>query len=893
MRRTITSLLLFLSALQMVAQDNYITTTTYLDSTGNTSRALRSVVWFDGMGRERLRSLTTGGAGYATMTDYDRRGNVSRKWLPVPSDGTFLSAAAFGSAATGFYGSGETCFTLLEYEASRANRQTAEFGPGKSWAGHGTKVSYRRNELSGKYSCSIIRIDSETGAMSVDGVYPPGTLRVTESVNPDGMSTITFENRTGKTVLERRTGGDVTADTRYVYDRRGDLRYAISPEGCRLIPQSGKLPDAIADGFSQSLTYDLWHRVISVKLPGCGATQYVYDKFGKVILSSTATQRGKSQWTITKYDSRLRPAVQGHVTLRGASRESLQNRYADTTFTVRFDVPATEIDFYMGYLDLSGPAIDDYIMAWYYDDYNFIADRRAEDIRARFVSGVPATGLLTGTCQRTDYGDREITAFRYDEKGRETFRLTWDLWLNSRVLATATEYDFTGKPVSIKETWQSVSEELITESHTAVRNMEYDGFGRLTRERLSVDGGEPVTVTRNTYDEIGRLVKEESNVAVAYGYDIRSNLTAISSPLYTGGAVFATSESPDKSYVYVNSTADSWAGDEELHYSYRYDPLGRLGSSVSSDSKMDETYETDLNAAVTAVTRLYAGVTIQDAVKNFSGPKVTEVHDVSTPWYPEAAGRILPGDYSLSYDADGRLLSDGTRAVKSITYNPYVDRPKKITFDNTDYIQALYDPDGTLRSRHSSIRKMQPVTTVNAAGDTVTTLKATYINDYHSYNGNFETWNSAIRYHTPTGYYDLATGRFYQYIRNRQGSVMAVADDRGKCVQRTGYYPSGTPYILQADYFSKVLSPELTLETPRIADVAVSKEPLYATALKPTLTPATDRLHIGNIWLSAGGLNFYDNTARLHDPVLCDFSSPDPQAPFAYKHQTLPTHARV
>lgn len=37
-------------------------------------------------------------------------------------------------------------------------------------------------------------------------------------------------------------------------------------------------------------------------------------------------------------------------------------------------------------------------------------------------------------------------------------------------------------------------------------------------------------------------------------------------------------------------------------------------------------------------------------------------------------------------------------------------------------------------------------------------------------------------------------------------------------------------------------------------------------------------LHIGNRWLGHSGLNRYDNTARLHDPLLMRFDTPDPLA---------------
>ncbi|MBO5054693.1 MAG: hypothetical protein J6C44_10760 [Muribaculaceae bacterium] len=40
----------------------------------------------------------------------------------------------------------------------------------------------------------------------------------------------------------------------------------------------------------------------------------------------------------------------------------------------------------------------------------------------------------------------------------------------------------------------------------------------------------------------------------------------------------------------------------------------------------------------------------------------------------------------------------------------------------------------------------------------------------------------------------------------------------------------------------------------------------------------TDRLHIGNRYLSHVGLNWHDNTARMHDPLLMRFTSPDPLA---------------
>ena len=38
----------------------------------------------------------------------------------------------------------------------------------------------------------------------------------------------------------------------------------------------------------------------------------------------------------------------------------------------------------------------------------------------------------------------------------------------------------------------------------------------------------------------------------------------------------------------------------------------------------------------------------------------------------------------------------------------------------------------------------------------------------------------------------------------------------------------------------------------------------------------TDRLHIGNRWMAQSGFNTYDNTARMHYPLLPSFDVPDP-----------------
>ena len=82
-------------------------------------------------------------------------------------------------------------------------------------------------------------------------------------------------------------------------------------------------------------------------------------------------------------------------------------------------------------------------------------------------------------------------------------------------------------------------------------------------------------------------------------------------------------------------------------------------------------------------------------------------------------------------------------------------------------------------------------------------------------------------------------------IEKTLGSTVAVTDGGGNLVQTTGYYPSGTPYKLPSDAGTD-------------------------------MDAVADKLHIGNKWIGHKGFDLYDNTARMHDPLLARFHSVDP-----------------
>ena len=832
--------------------DNYIRSLTFLDSCGSSLRARVSTVYYDGMGREAL--TVTGvaadpGGLVCLRKDYDLRGNVEKEWLPVPGDAACLSGSAHLAKARAFYGYDEVAYTSYRYELSGRNRVTDSYGPGKYWKNHGVRTSWHKNTDSGDYSCSKLTVGTSTGKVKCSDVYPAGALRITETEDPDGMRTLVFEDRLGRKILERRIGVTngyaVTADTRFVYDRRGDLRYVISPEGCRYLSE-GEYTSYYLERYAQCFDYDAQHRCVSSRMPGCGAVEYVYDRLGNVIFTSDAEQRTRSEWTMTKYDPRHRPALRGTVTMTGQSRQSLQTTYGDSLLTETFKPGEGYIETYFQYTWHHGPKSFTPYMAWYYDSYDFMTGANSGG-KASFEQcdgSYTTQGLCTGTAMLDADSNYWLTAMKYDGKGNVIRQTMWDCWLQDVRFTTETEYDFVNQPVSRTETLESVSEGMVTGSNSARFDMVYDDYGRLTKQTLTVDGKATVTIGQYEYDTVGRLVRTTGAVDVSYAYDIRSHLISTDSDVYGETAVY---DNPDglagQSYSWVNRITDTWKGDAPftLSASYSYDGLGRLTQSESSDKKYSEKLTFDLDANVTDVRRLYRGATIQWAsAQEMEGPRILELYDASGPYYSGSVGRFPAGEYTYGYDRCGRTTYDGTRDA-TISYHKWLDLPRRINIGDGNFIQNSYLPDGTLTGRIFNTKRINTIVRVNSKGDTIVTQRRNDLRRTLRFFGSFEKEGTSLKVHTPEGYYAVKEGRHYQYIRNRQGSTMAVVNDAGEVVQRTGYYATGTPFVLPVDSSDGSVTP---------------------------LDSITDRLHIGNRWLGHLGLAMYDNTARVHDPVM-------------------------
>lgn len=218
----------------------------------------------------------------------------------------------------------------------------------------------------------------------------------------------------------------------------------------------------------------------------------------------------------------------------------------------------------------------------------------------------------------------------------------------------------------------------------------------------------------------------------------------------------------------------------------------------------------------------------------------------STPYWTDQVGRFPAGDYAIEYDSRGRIIKDETRGIESIRYQPFDNLPYKIEMTNGSSTTSNYFTNGKLHSRTHSTPTIQTITHITASGDTIVKSRPSIQTTRTEYFGNFERSGDNYRYNTPQGYYDLSNNQHYWFQRDRLGSTVIVYDSAANMLQTTAYYPSGTPHQLQS------------------------------SSVSTKVDALTDQLHIGNHWLSHAGLNLYDNTARLHDPLLMHFGAPDP-----------------
>ncbi|MDN4167107.1 DUF6443 domain-containing protein, partial [Cytophagales bacterium LB-30] len=249
------------------------------------------------------------------------------------------------SAQSAFYGSGTTTdriandskpYSQTDYEASPLNRPDKNYAPGADWHTANTSVrhGYHVNVHgtgSGQEkviawdintSGSLIRHAAVTGYVYSGGYYYSGQLQIKSTKDENGNEVREYTDKLGRIVLKKVQDAaspvlstDLDwAQTYYVYDDFGNLRFVLQPELVKTLAQGTSAPNADQlNYFVFQYRYDGRQRMISKKVPGSGWVEMLYDPWDRLVLSQDAVQLGKAnkEYTYTKYDALNRPILTG------------------------------------------------------------------------------------------------------------------------------------------------------------------------------------------------------------------------------------------------------------------------------------------------------------------------------------------------------------------------------------------------------------------------------------------------------------------------------------------------------------------------------------------------------------------------------------------------------
>ncbi|MEM9858942.1 MAG: DUF6443 domain-containing protein, partial [Bacteroidota bacterium] len=269
--------------------------------------------------------------------EYDEVGRNRTKYLPyTEADKTLLVRPAAVADQLDYYANGSlqesNPYSVTRFEPSPLNRPMKQGAPGSAWqpdpdpnitTDNVIHYSYEVNRLSDHVY--IWDVDLMTADLTAAGHYPNGQLSKTVTTDEAGHAVIEFVDKQGQTVLKRvqavqapnmttYTPGE-WADTYYVYDDFGDLRYVLPPEAVKAIGSPGAFPYAPSPTLLATWTfqyeYDGRRRMTEKKVPGADWVYMVYDDRDRLVLTQDGNQRNTNEWLFTKYDGLNRPIVTG------------------------------------------------------------------------------------------------------------------------------------------------------------------------------------------------------------------------------------------------------------------------------------------------------------------------------------------------------------------------------------------------------------------------------------------------------------------------------------------------------------------------------------------------------------------------------------------------------
>ena len=894
--------------------DSYVATS-WNDVTVLTSRdggemsMMTTVTWLDDFGREESVhqvGFTPSHKTLVSLTEYDGHGRVSKRWLPALATPqrvilpglhtvTYLDAHVrpediMPGSSEANLGDGAP-YSEVIYDGSPLDRPLMEYGSGEAWrqAGRGILSEHMGNSAGDeRLVCHRIEVQASKNdtsfVISSEGLYPDGSLKVVSVTDEDGKETLTFTDRHGREILSRQVmkeGGECQyLDTYSVYDGLDHLLAVIPPALSDRLSIGQSLDPEETERYAYLYLYDSKERVCARKLPGIGWIRMEYDDADRLVFTQDGEQRRRGESTFMLYD------IHGRECVTGVCGHDVPTGNMISGFALAEYVGAGgALDGYAcSGVTLVSPQV---MSAFYYDSHAFVDDFATglPDSLAMYGTHIPSLiGRRTGSClhevSEGISGKKVWGLVRYDGRGRVSHTEMsypdggWD--------TEDVEHDFLGSPVR-RHLVHRKGTETVREDLTYT----YDDSERLLEVRHSLNGGTPVLLARNTYDELGRLSGTERGgngaLSSAYSYSVRSWLTGIDGSLFKETLHYNDLRSArlgDGNRRFGGDVSSmewrSGAGTGTRSYDFAYDGLGRLvsadygeygdhvtgyGTSYSYDNMgnlLSLSREGDMTSSLKGIvdnlSMTYDGNMLASVSDSAPAPSVTGSADFRD-------GASMAVEYT--YDRNGNMTSDLNRRISSVSYNRQ-NRPVRIKHSGGTET-FTYLPDGTKRGR--------------------TVLGKDWSLSRTEYRGNLVYAGDSLKCILFDGgliAMDGASPEYLFFLRDHLGSVRVVARSDGKVVQVNHYYPYGMAYASGRMSGNAEAHP-VTGEGGNVIDGDL--EIGGGTGGMELARPGASQPYrfLGNELYTSNSLGLYDFSARMYDPALGRFLSVDPMAE-GYRH---------
>jgi RHS repeat-associated protein len=394
-----------------------------------------------------------------------------------------------------------------------------------------------------------------------------------------------------------------------------------------------------------------------------------------------------------KYDAFGRAVITGLYNSTD-SRQTLQS-LADG-YTVQYEQPVTTGTGYTN--DAFPQAIDYYHTINFYDTYNFPVNSFGGP------TGNQASGMRTKTL---------LTATRTTVLGTSTVLLSVNYYdENGRVIQTKSENHIGGTDVVDNEWNFDGSLKKSTRVHVAnsvttaiVNRYAYDHVGRKKTTKSQINGGQEVTLSSLTYNEVGQLASKDQHSVdgvsfaqhTGYTYNERGWLMSQNSGLFNFSLGYNSGSSPQyngniSSHSYTNGGASNI-------FNYTYDQLNRLTVSSAGNS-LGESLSYDVMGNIKSLYRDGSGT---NTYSSYVGNQLKTISGFTNGnyTYNENGNLVIDGPNGNNISYNNLSLPQQVSGNQSVsyTYDATGKKLKKVSATNgtTDYLDGIvYKTDGTI-----------------------------------------------------------------------------------------------------------------------------------------------------------------------------------------------------